>query len=88
MSKSILVIDTPESCSKCPCFGGFYSDLCCKALNNRGINYPYPADFRQDWCPLKPLPEKYEIDRSNKCCDPFYQFEFEHGYNQCIDEII
>ena len=40
-----------------------------------------------DKCPLRLLPEKYEIDRS-KCSDPFYEFEFEYGYNQCIDEIL
>ena len=87
MNKAILVIDMPDSCSKCPLFGGFYSDMCCKGLNNRGINYPYPENFRQKWCPLTPIPEKYEIDRS-KCADKFYEFEFEHGYNQCIDEIV
>lgn len=86
MDKAILVIDMPESCDKCPLFHGFYTDMTCGA-NNYGINYPYPKDFRQDWCPLTPLPEKYEIDKS-KCSDPFYEFEFEYGYNQCIDEIL
>ncbi len=38
-------------------------------------------------CPLKSVPEKYDIDET-KCSDPFYQFEFEYGYNQCIDEIL
>ena len=56
MSKSILVIDTPSSCSKCPLFGDYYSDMCCKGLNNRGINYPYPENFVQDWCPPSLLP--------------------------------
>ena len=86
MNKAILVIDIPESCDKCPLFHGFYTDMTCGA-NNYGINYPYPKDFRQDWCPLKPVPEKYEIDRS-KCSDKFYEFEFESGWNQCIDEIL
>lgn len=87
MSKSILVIETPDSCSQCPLFVGSYSDMCCEGLNNRGIDYPYPENFRQEWCPLKQVPEKYEINRS-KCSDPFYEFEFEYGYNQCIDEIL
>ena len=55
MSKSILVIDTPTSCSECPLFNGFYSDMTCRA-NSRSINYPYPENFRQDWCPLSPIP--------------------------------
>lgn len=64
MSKAIVIIDMPNSCDECPLFGSFYSDLCCKGLNKRGINYPYPKDFRQDWCPLTPIPEKHEIDES------------------------
>lgn len=58
MSKAVLVMDMPNSCDKCPCFCGHYSDMCCMALNNRTINYPYPKDFRQRWCPLKELPEE------------------------------
>ena len=87
MSKAILVIDMPDSCGMCPLFFGTYNDMCCTALNDRTIDYPFPADFRQDWCPLREMPEKYETDKS-KCSDPFYQFEFECGYNQCIDEIL
>lgn len=86
MSKAILVIDMPDSCDKCPLFHGFYTDMTCGA-NNRSIDYPYPKDFRQGWCPLNPLPEKYNTDRT-KCSDQFYEFEFEYGYNQCIDEIL
>ena len=56
MGKAVLVMDMPSSCDKCPCFCGHYSDMCCMALNNRTINYPYPKDFRQSWCPLKELP--------------------------------
>ena len=44
----------PESCNKCPLFHSFYTDMTCGA-NNWGIDYPYPKDFRQNWCPLKPL---------------------------------
>lgn len=47
MSKAVLVLDMPSSCDKCPCFCGHYSDMCCMALNNRTIDYPYPKDFRQ-----------------------------------------
>lgn len=86
MNKAILVIDMPDSCSKCPLFGAYYADMCCKGMNNRGINYPYPKDFRQDWCPLKPVPEKYNMD--NVVCDRDYDGDFEYGYNQCIDEIL
>lgn len=52
-NKAVLVIDVPESCAKCPLFGNHYSDMCCKASNNRSIDYPYPKNFRQSWCPLQ-----------------------------------
>jgi hypothetical protein len=58
MSKAILVIDMPESCSKCPLFNSYYVDMSCGGLKNKGINYPYPENFRQDWCPLRLVPEK------------------------------
>lgn len=60
--KAFLIIDMPDSCSKCPLFSDFYSDMCCNGLNNRSINYPYPKDFRQKWCPLKPVPDKRHED--------------------------
>jgi hypothetical protein len=86
MNKAILVIDMPDSCDKCPLFHGFYTDMTCSA-NNYSINYPYPKDFRQDWCPLKPVPEKYDMETAITR-DFDYNGEFEYGYNQCIDEIL
>lgn len=81
MSKSIIVMDMPDSCDKCPLFHSHYSDMCCGGLNNRGINYPYPKDFRQEWCPLKELPEKM------KYCNGTYNGEVK-GWNECIEEIL
>lgn len=81
MNKAILVIDMPESCEKCPLFHGFYTDMTCGA-NNYGIDYPYPKDFRQDWCPLKPLPNKktgFQYADGYDYCD---------GWNECIDKIL
>lgn len=84
MSKAILVIDMPKNCYYCDFH--YLSDgtvpscqLKFKVIDN--------ATVKPEWCPLKPLPEKYEIDK-NKCSDPFYEFEFESGWNQCIDEIL
>lgn len=84
MSKAILVIDMPDSCSKCPLFGGYYADMCCKGMNNRGINYPYPEDFRQDWCPLKEIPE---IKLSKVPYEADYQ-SYRQGFDDCLDEIM
>lgn len=54
MSKSILTIDTPDSCHKCPLFSDAYTDMTCRG-NGRCIDYPYPRDKVQDWCPLKEM---------------------------------
>ena len=61
MGKAVMVIDTPESCDKCPCFCDYYSDMNCR-INHRTINYPYPKDFRQKWCPLKKMPDEEHND--------------------------
>lgn len=82
--KAILVLDMPSSCDKCPLFGSHYSDMTCRA-NGRSINYPYPKEVRQDWCPLKPIPSKKstigkESDNDILCMNA--------GYNACIDEVL
>ena len=98
MVKSILLLDTPKNCVKCR-FSvahdySFYSEQTTYTCTITGKDTGCRTDgwlddkiFKADWCPLKPLPEKCKIDRS-KCGDPFYDFEFEYGYNKCIDEIL
>ena len=88
MSKAILVMNMPDSCDSCPLFGNHYSDLCCRALNNRGINYPYPKDFRQEWCPLRKVAEKKERDIVKEDYNGGYSHGIVHGWNACIDEIM
>ena len=95
MSKSVLVIDTPESCYDCP-FGTAY----CGELEYAGYceladcldydvilmteeHYDCESKSRPDWCPLKPLPEKSTIE--NDMTD--YQCGMVDGRSQCIDEI-
>ena len=86
MNKSILVIDTPESCRDCVLRGKDMDiDIC--GVTGRVICDEIIDRVISQYCSLKPLPQKYEIDKS-KCSDPFYEFEFEYGYNQCIDEIM
>ena len=83
MSKAILVMDMPDSCDECSLFCNYYSDMCCGGLHNRTIDYPYPENFRQEWCPLQtpPLEEEYS--------DCFDEFEdgYAQGWNDCIEEI-
>lgn len=84
MSKALLVMDIPDSCEKCSLFHNHYSDMCCGGLNNRTIDYPYPKDFRQDWCPLKELPDKEDSTYRNDEYEDGYVF----GWNQCLAKII
>ena len=95
MSKSALVIDTPENCYDCP-FGISY----CGELEYEGLrelaycldydvflmteeHYDCESKSRPDWCPLKPLPEKSTTE--NDMAD--YQCGMVDGRNQYIDEI-
>ena len=84
MSKSVLVIDTPEKCDSCMYIGTFHSF--CK-INCRDIK---DVSVKPDWCPLKPLPEKMKLTGN-------YNGEYSKtgsktlgykvGWNACINEI-
>lgn len=58
--KSVVVIDTPNSCKDCPFFDdSHYTDIYCRAHPGRwSINYPIPTNHRQAWCPLKDYNEE------------------------------
>lgn len=95
MSKSVLVIDTPENCYGCPfgteyCGNLEYAGYCeladcldCDVILITEEHYDCESKSRPDWCPLKPLPEKSTIE--NDMTD--YQCGMVDGRNQCIDEI-
>lgn len=84
MSKAILVMDMPSSCDKCPCFCGYYPDMYCMALNDRTIDYPYPENFRQSWCPLKELPDEiHSKEYLDEYCDGY-----DDGWNSLRKKIL
>lgn len=78
MSKSILVIDTPENCVKCILYH-YPSCRCC--ITGRFQNN-ISEDFKPDWCPLRNLPEK--ANHPDYCDNGRY----DKGWNDCIDEIL
>lgn len=78
MSKSILVIDTPECCGKCPCFLEVATDCC--GVSGEDID----SHSKPDWCPLRDLPEKKDME-PGKTIIRAAQHE---GWNMCIDEIL
>lgn len=85
MSKSVLVIDTPERCIDCE-IGQNYSSIIetcvfCQIAGKPALDGK--AESRPDWCPLMDLPEKDNGDYPSNTFDA----GFAEGWNQCIDEI-
>lgn len=88
MSKAVLVIDMPESCSKCQFSYEFQGIKKCQFMNvlYKGASMLPQNSFaarRHEKCPLWELSEKKEVNR--------YMNEQEKGYcegwNACIDAI-
>lgn len=84
MSKSVLVIDTPEHCIHCPLLNG--EDECMVQDKDANLNAGDSWDKLIKGCPLKPLPEKKEyivpIDNVESQKDIIAV-----GWNACINEI-
>ncbi len=83
MRKACLVIDMPESCSKCKFMYEFYGVKKCQLLNilrNGGKAILSQEEFtkkRSSKCPLVPIPEK--MLRTGE--------GWEDGWNAAIDAI-
>lgn len=86
MNKSILLLDTPNTCEDC--------DLlwhCHKYDDGLVIN------IKPDWCPLKPVPEKIsdfddivkaESENAYEFGICMYNRGLNRGYNSCIERIL
>ena len=91
MSKAVLVMDMPSSCSKCKFMYEFYGVKKCKLLNilENGGKAIIPVDTlttdRKECCPLCEFPEKIT---SWKGKSTNYQQGHRDGYNACIDELL
>ena len=83
MTKAILVIDTPESCTQCEIFN--FSNLTCLGCK---VNFKDIGKV-QSWCPLKPMPTK-----NQGVCEYGNEGFIQHailwnsGWNDCIDKIL
>lgn len=100
MSKSILVMDTPDRCWQCDVCASYqesaFSDRvywCC--AKDKDVD----GNTKPDWCPLKPMPEKIDIPAwddsikaKNKNAEEVGMYMYDRGccrgYNACIDEIL
>lgn len=86
MSKAILVMDMPEQlCQKCTLLyetenGDEY--MCC------ATGKLVPDGEKPNWCPLRELPEKREINHNkNHYISNFWTDAKSVGWNACLDEI-
>jgi len=80
MSKSVLVIDTPESCAQCPLLNG--SDEC--VMQDESANFNADSfDDLMHGCPLKPLPKEKE----EKYWRSKLSLAWIRGWNTCISKI-
>ena len=94
ISKSVLVIETPENCYDCP-FGTSY----CGELEYEGYceladcldydvilmteeHYDCESKSRPEWCPLREMPEKKNFWSEE------HGGKFSEGWNACIDAIV
>lgn len=79
--KSVLVIDTPENCAECPLrYWGIagWSCICTRRLLEG------PIAEREEWCPLRPLPEWKDVPEyleTNRDWEAW-------GFDQCLTEIL
>jgi hypothetical protein len=87
MNKSVLVMDTPRTCMRCP-FGLISGDyfFCIITIDKDGAARQIRDDLygvkKQDWCPLKPLPEKMtEVAQTD------HWDSIKAGWNACINKI-
>lgn len=79
MNKSVLIIDTPESCRSCYLRGFTLNLQYCRGK----LKDIKDVSTKPDWCPLMDLPEKDNGDYPANTFDA----GFVEGWNQCIDEI-
>lgn len=94
MSKSVLVIDTPENCLDCrfcyeldegveACCSISDDDEDASLMKKIDCEHGY-CQGKPDWCPLMDLPEKYNFDDQY---DEYYT-GYRDGWNRCLEEIV
>ena len=82
MSKSILVMNTPEACIDCPCHFAEESGKVWCGKEKKELLADDIETYKPDWCPLKEIPRKKPDKAMGEWLD------FNCGYNACIHEIL
>lgn len=91
MPKSVLIMDMPESCSKCKFMYEFNGIKKCQLMNvlNNGASRLSQHTFtekRHEKCPLRELPEK--IPELKSGYEDLSTSIRRVGWNACLDEIL
>lgn len=87
MSKAVLVMDMPESCPDCRFFESDWKE--CYAISKRYNRDVMTEEAKPNWCPLRELPEKREINHNkNHYISNFWTEAKGVGWNACLDEIL
>ena len=96
MSKAVLIMDMPESCSMCKFLYEFQGIKKCQLMNvfNNGASRLSQSTFsekRHEKCPLRELPERMEVCGTYNAAYyakggkmPSYKI----GWNDCLDRIL
>lgn len=79
MSKSVLMVDTQESCWKCSLRNANECIVAEKTITRREYGK------RQEWCPLRKLPEKVQVSGTYGKGDTPASYKI--GWNACIDAL-
>lgn len=84
MSKAVLVFDMPRSCVECPCLHMNMISRTCGAVDEyskiENIHGVIP-----DWCPLRDIPEKYDLSDDNDDFDDGWSRDFNYCINRILD---
>lgn len=76
MNKSIVVINTPENCRKCP-------------FRESAWSFCLGEYEKEKHCPLRPLPQKLDANDWHRMFSGLFSEREAKGYgwNACLDEI-
>lgn len=92
MSKAVLVMDMPESCSKCPFmyeFNGFKKChlLNCLRITNSTLSVDEFTKKRVGKCPFVELPEPKDQTLQTCTAQEALIYRENKGFNDCLDAI-
>lgn len=92
MSKSILVIDTPASCSRCKLRYDSYGQCEVCIVVDDVVDQFYETNTKPEWCPLPLAPERKDLTKYTICStgsgvERAIRYAYDHGYNDCLYDL-